>query len=147
DFPGDRGGASSVAIQSDGKIVAAGTAFTGNGSQNEDFALARLDTSGLIDNQFGTGGRVTTDFFGQIDGGSGMLIQPDGKIVLAGSAAGNAGNNFALARYLPDSCASSDLSITKTGQPPSVLAGQNVTYSLSVTNNGPDAATNVVLKD
>jgi uncharacterized repeat protein (TIGR01451 family) len=40
-----------------------------------------------------------------------------------------------------------DLSITKTDDPDPVLVGENVTYHLTVKNNGPDAATNVVATD
>src|SRR5206468_4572273 len=46
-----------VAIQSDGKIVAAGYSFNGS---NNDFALARYTTAGALDTTFGTGGKVTT---------------------------------------------------------------------------------------
>jgi uncharacterized repeat protein (TIGR01451 family) len=43
--------------------------------------------------------------------------------------------------------AGADLSITKTDSPDPVLLGENVTYTLDVKNNGPDAATNVVVTD
>ena len=80
--------AQSMALQSDGKIVVAGS--TGSG----DFALARYKTDGSLDTTFGTGGRVTTDF-GSFDQASSVAIQSDGKIVVVGTS--NA--DFALARY------------------------------------------------
>jgi uncharacterized repeat protein (TIGR01451 family) len=40
-----------------------------------------------------------------------------------------------------------DLSITKTDSPDPVAQGNNVTYTITVTNNGPLAATNVVVTD
>ena len=43
--------------------------------------------------------------------------------------------------------ACSDLSVTKTANPNPVLVGQPVTYTVTVTNNGPDAATGVSLTD
>ena len=43
--------------------------------------------------------------------------------------------------------ASADLSITKSDSPDSVLAGQNLTYLITVTNNGPNAATGVTMTD
>ena len=47
----------SVAIQSDGKIVAAG--HSDNGS-NDDFALVRYNTDGSLDTSFDSDGKVTT---------------------------------------------------------------------------------------
>ncbi len=86
----------SVAIQQDGKIVLGGYA---NINGNNNFALARYDTSGNLDTTFGVGGRVTTDFSNNTDGGYSVAIQQDGKIVLGGYANINGNNNFALARY------------------------------------------------
>jgi uncharacterized delta-60 repeat protein len=84
----------SMAIQSDGKIVATGYFF------NSDFTVIRYNANGALDNSFGTGGKVTTDFFGGEDNAFGVAIQRDGKIVAAGSATNTAGNyDFALARY------------------------------------------------
>ena len=52
-------GANDVAIQSDGKIVAAGGSFGGS-NQNQDFALTRYNADGSLDTSFGTGGKVVT---------------------------------------------------------------------------------------
>jgi uncharacterized delta-60 repeat protein len=81
---------SGVAIQADGKIVTAGAVF---GSPFH-FALARYNSDGSFDTSFGTGGQVETGFGGTVP--FGLLIQPDGKIVLAGGGGGDA---FALARF------------------------------------------------
>lgn len=56
--------------------------------------MARYLSSGALDTTFGTGGAVFTDF-GGVDEASGVGIQADGKLVLAGRS----GGNFALARY------------------------------------------------
>lgn len=80
-----------VALQSDGKIVVVG----GSG----DFVVLRFNTDGAPDPTFSGDGRQTTD----IDGGdqaTGVAIQPDGKIVAAGSA--GSWLYFALARYSAD---------------------------------------------
>ncbi|GAA4011223.1 calcium-binding protein [Streptomyces plumbiresistens] len=79
-----------VAVQSDGKIIASGS--TGN-----DFTLVRYTTNGTLDSAFGTGGVMTTAF----TGGSAvqeLVVQPDDRIIAGGSA----GSDFALARYNPD---------------------------------------------
>ena len=91
DFGGDNDGASALAIQTDGKIVAAGTASVGVGV---NFALARYDPNGSLDTDFGSGGKVTTDF-GPNTQAFGVAIQTDGKIVAAGAS----DFGFALARY------------------------------------------------
>ena len=89
-----------VAIQSDGKIVAAGSTIKpGTG---RDFALARYLPNGTLDNTFGMGGKVTTDFFGNFDQIEAIAIQSDGKIVAAGLAITGTFFDFALARYNTD---------------------------------------------
>src|SRR6185295_9734172 len=91
--------ANAVAIQTDGKIVAAGF----SGSSSKDFAVARYNTNGSLDSSFGTGGIVTTSFGIDPEVAYAVAIQTDGKIVAAGSANGTGesgvNNKFALARY------------------------------------------------
>lgn len=59
--------------------------------------------AGDLDPTFGTGGKVITDFFDSEDECSAIVIQPDGKIVVAGAAVlSSFENEFALARYKPD---------------------------------------------
>jgi uncharacterized delta-60 repeat protein len=88
-FGGDR---SAMALQADGKIVMVGGRFT-------DFILARFNADGSLDADFGTGGKVITDMVpNEIEEALGVVIQTDGKIVVAGSADAR----FALARYNSD---------------------------------------------
>src|SRR5512145_1328465 len=63
DFFGGDDYATAVAVQSDGKIVAAG--YTVGGTT--DFALARYSADGSLDTSFDFGGRLTTDLFGGHD--------------------------------------------------------------------------------
>jgi uncharacterized delta-60 repeat protein len=95
----------SVALQPDGKIVVAGstslpTAF------NFDFMVARFNANGTPDTSFGTGGKTLTEFDGLNDQAKAVLIQPDGKIVVAGQAQlgtlVTADQDFAVVRYLAD---------------------------------------------
>jgi uncharacterized delta-60 repeat protein len=85
-----------LAIQADGKLVVAGT--TGDEETGDSkFALARYNANGTLDDSFGTGGRLETDFAsGSADWASDVAIQADGAIVAAGSV----GRRFAVARYL-----------------------------------------------
>ena len=48
---------------------------------------------------------------------------------------------------LPAAAATADLSVTKVDTPDPVVAGSDITYTIQVTNAGPDAATNVSLSD
>jgi uncharacterized delta-60 repeat protein len=86
-----------VALQSDGKIVAAGS----TGGANGKFALARYNTNGRLDATFSGDGKATTDFTHHGDYAYGVAIQTDGTIVAAG-ATGGANRKFALARYTVD---------------------------------------------
>ena len=99
-------GAAGVTVQSNGKILVAGSSHAADASSSADFALARYDRRGRLDPSFGTGGTVLTDFSGtgSYDWAADMAVQPDGKIVVAGSsdAAGNQNlsTDFAVARYV-----------------------------------------------
>jgi uncharacterized delta-60 repeat protein len=84
-----------VVIQTDGKILVAGEA---EGVITSDFALARYNADGSLDITFDGDGWLTTDIAFGDDYASAMLLQPDGKIVVAGYSY-NSGYNFALARY------------------------------------------------
>ncbi|MEU6087745.1 calcium-binding protein [Streptomyces sp. NPDC047085] len=138
--PGTLDGSSDVALQSDGKIVAAGIS-------QSDFAVARYNVDGSLDSGFGTGGKVTTDVDnGFFDTATAVAVQSDGKIV----ASGNTGDDRGLVRYQVAATpppAGVDLSLTKSG-PGTVSIGDRATYSITVTNNSTTtAATNVSLSD
>ncbi len=91
------GEAFSVAIQPDGKIVA-NIAFNSNG--NGGFSLIRYNANGSLDLGFGSGGTVSTSVGdpATIDGGRKVLLQPDEKILVGGSALSE-GYRFAMVRY------------------------------------------------
>ena len=92
----------SVAIQSDGKIVAAG-ASASHVNSDFAFALARYNADGTLDNTFGTNGTVRSVIgSGSDDQAYSVAIQSDGRIVAAGFSTGGSGNAFALARYNTD---------------------------------------------
>ena len=88
--------ANAVAIQSDGKIVAAGSA---SNSSNYDFALVRYDTEGLLDTSFNTTGIVIIAIGSGYDYANAVVIQSGGKIVVAGTSYNGNDYDFTLARY------------------------------------------------
>lgn len=91
--------AQAVAVQADGKIIVAGS--SDSGATDLDFALVRYNADGTLDTTFGNGGKVVTDIGGSTDRIEAVVIQTDGKIVVAGETySGTAtGVDFALARY------------------------------------------------
>jgi uncharacterized repeat protein (TIGR01451 family)/uncharacterized delta-60 repeat protein len=122
--PGDEA-AQDVVIQGNGKIVAVGDGphCASNGgsvvgrsngtSVGQDFLVARLNDNGTLDTSFSGDGWTHTDFGGD-DLGQGVVLQPDGEIVVSGAAEvldntrrvhpsnglpAIVGSDFALARY------------------------------------------------
>lgn len=92
---------SDIALQSDGKIVAAG--HTWNGTENA-FAIARHHSDGALDISFGNAGKVVADFPGKNAVARALKIQNDGKIILAGQVytLNNDWDEFAIARLNND---------------------------------------------
>jgi uncharacterized delta-60 repeat protein len=103
---GSSDAAEAVVRQSDGKIVVVGwrTSFLAPGSTDGDFAVARYNTDGSLDSGFGVAGRRTTNVGGTFDAATGVVVQPDGKLVVAGRAGDNEVNtwDFGLVRYNPN---------------------------------------------
>lgn len=88
-----------IVLQADGKIDF--TAFTNAGS-SWDFAVLRYDAAGVLDNSFGTGGKVYTNFNagrGSYDVPKALTLQADGKIIVVGSTDTGGNTDFGIARY------------------------------------------------
>jgi uncharacterized delta-60 repeat protein len=132
DFNGGFDQAKSVVVQPDGKIVVAGVAFNGT---NNDFALTRYNIDGTLDTSFGSSGKVITPVGSGADQGHSVVVQSDGKIVVAGVAFNGSNNDFALTRYnvngtLDTSFGSSGKVITPVG------SGADQGYSVVVQSDG-----------
>jgi uncharacterized delta-60 repeat protein len=69
--------ANGVATLPDGGVVVAGSALS-------QFALVRLDANGALEGTFGTGGKVLVPCPSGPCGANGVVLQPDGRIVVAG---------------------------------------------------------------
>jgi uncharacterized delta-60 repeat protein len=93
---------SAIALQSDGKIVAAGINVY---DINANVLLRRYHSDGSLDTFFGTNGRVDTDF-GSFDEVRALLVQPDGKLVAVGTKKPNIlapfESDIFIGRYTPD---------------------------------------------
>jgi uncharacterized delta-60 repeat protein len=89
DFGGSDMG-NSMCLQSDGKLVVAGTS-------DGDFVVARYNTDGSLDTGFSDDGKLITDL-GGTDSAQSVTVQSDGKIIVAGAC----NSDFAVVRYNTD---------------------------------------------
>jgi uncharacterized delta-60 repeat protein len=116
-----------LAIQSDGKILVAGESYA-NGIFDTDFSLVRLNSDGSLDSSFGVGGTVATDMGAdRQDMASRVIVQPDGKILVAGSTDVDGTWNFALVRYNPDG--SLDTTFNGTGKVSTDIGNHSIDYA------------------
>ncbi|MEA5604707.1 DUF4347 domain-containing protein, partial [Nostoc sp. UHCC 0252] len=113
----------SIALQDDGKILVAGV------SNNNNFAVVRYDSEGNLDTNFGSTGKVITDL-GSTDIGYSIVIQDDGKILVAGVS----NNNFAVVRY--DSEGNLDTSFGNAGKVITDLGSTDIGYSVVIQDDG-----------
>jgi uncharacterized delta-60 repeat protein len=91
------GGASAVALQPDGRIVASGSfVHFDSGQLQIAFRVVRYMSNGTPDPSFGSGGSVTTPTGGDAHA---LALQPDGKIIVAGGSHEGSQTLFALVRY------------------------------------------------
>jgi uncharacterized delta-60 repeat protein len=121
-----------LTIQSDGKIVVAGSKYTNNGpfDRDTDFALARYNQNGSLDTYFDDDGRLTTGL-GESDTAFGVAIQADGRIVAASESNDLDGDSdFALARYYQSGAL--DSSFDGDGKLMTGFGGDDSGYSLAI---------------
>jgi len=116
--------ANAVAVQSDGKIVAAG-------SSDGDFALIRYHANGTLDSAFGSNGIVVTAATSGVDEIRAMALQPsDGKLLVAGESNGD----FVVARY--NTNGTPDATFAGNGIVVTPMAGRNGLYALVLQPDG-----------
>jgi uncharacterized delta-60 repeat protein len=103
DFDNASDTVNSLALQTNGDLVAVGSATVGGAVE---IALARMLPTGVLDRHFGTGGETTTSVGGIYDSATSVAIQPNGRIVIGGLTASGTGasstTNFVVARYAPN---------------------------------------------
>jgi uncharacterized delta-60 repeat protein len=126
----------SVALQSDGKIVAAGYSNVGG---NYDFAVVRYNANGSLDTSFGEDGVVTTDVGNHDQIAMSVAIQSDGKIVAVGYSYSTLGYEVEVVRYIASNSAISQsitfpavsdavVGSTNTSANATASSGNNVVY-------------------
>lgn len=120
-----------VALQSDGKIILAGTTYTNN--IEFDFAVVRYTASGALDTTFSGDGKLTTDFMVD-DMAMGVAIQTNGRIVVAGGADNNLNQDYAFARYT----ASGSLDRTFSGDGKQMVGGPLDTANMKYMDSAND---------
>ena len=102
DFNGNYDWPYGVAIQNDNKILVSGQTRYSSGSIKADFSVARYNSDGSLDQNFGTGGLVNNHFNTTGAYGSKLAVQDDGKFVIVGFVSTSSGNDMAVARFNSD---------------------------------------------
>jgi uncharacterized delta-60 repeat protein len=122
-----------LALQPDGKLVAAGVASNPSGDAT-GFALARYTPSGTLDTSFGTGGIVLTRAGVGNATLKSLLVDGSGRLVVAGRASDASGVRFAVARYKPDG--SLDTTFNSTGISLTPVGSDNAAEAESLVAQG-----------
>ena len=97
------GSAYCVKVLNNGKYLTAG--YTCDSSYSVyDITVVRYNSNGTLDTTFGTGGRTVVDTGTNYDNGIEIVVQSDGKIVVASGtkAADSSGNVFTMIRLTAD---------------------------------------------
>jgi len=139
--------ANAVAVQADGKLVVVGQTYKNNDYTGEDFAVARYNTDGTLDSTFGTRGKVRTDFPGLAAVPSSVVIQSDGKIVVAGGAFPlfTFLGDFKVVRYNPNG--SLDTSFGDGGIVTTTFPEGSYAFALALQSDGKIIAAGTVFVD
>ena len=103
DFAGGYEYAYTLAIEPGGKLVVAGSRWLDAGESASQFAVARYNVDGSLDQSFGIGGKVLTPLINRGEA-RGVAVQADGAIVAAGWTNDWPDWQFAVARYLAAPC-------------------------------------------
>jgi uncharacterized delta-60 repeat protein len=127
-----------IAATPDGKVVVAGESYDGT---TTSFALARIKANGALDTTFGTGGKqlIGFDVFGATNPhAAAVAVRSNGTILVAGGAVTNEGNQFVVARLLPDG--SYDTAFNLTGRQRVAVGSSSRAFAMVV-----DAQDRIVL--
>ena len=136
--------ATSLAVQTDGKIVVAGNTSDIQGTY---FAVSRYNSNGSADNSFNSNGKIVTDFLfktAPVNGGdsievhtafaNAVAINTDGKIIVTGYAFSGLSNRLAVACYNPNGTADNSFGLHGK-QTTSIGNGNATAYSIAIQND------------
>jgi len=123
--------ANALAVQSDGKILAAGSASNGT---NLDLGLVRLNVNGSRDTTFSGDGRVMISASATNDVANAVLVQPSGKIIVGGTA-GTMNANVVTARLLTNGTLDSSSLWGTGGVALSDFGGNDALFGMSMGEN------------
>ncbi len=104
-----------VALQPDGKIVAVGAFGFHSSGNNSDYLIVRFNSNGTMDNGFDTDGIITRGFGSNPDGAYGVVVLPDGKIVVAGTSFSGPDSVTAILRFNGDSTIDNSFGVNGDG--------------------------------
>jgi uncharacterized delta-60 repeat protein len=124
-----------VAVQADGRIVAAGAAYIG---KTWWFVLARYLPDGALDQSFGNGGLVATHFTNSVSAEANAIAisRQTGKLIVAGVAQFGPGHSrFALACYLPHD-GSLDASFGVAGEATIAIGTSSAARAVAISHSG-----------
>ena len=117
-----------MSIQSDGKIIVAGSLDLSTSGCQADFLVMRLDVDGAPDTSFGTSGQVVTDF-GGCDAANAVTVADDDSIAVTGFTGG--GGDVAVARYDADGIPDAGFGSGGKATAPGLGTGQSVVIQSS----------------
>jgi uncharacterized delta-60 repeat protein len=138
--------ATALALEPSGKLVVAG--YISSGFRDTDFLVIRYQPNGAVDTGFGTNGAVVTSI-GGFDVPSALIVQPDGRIVAAGSSQIGFWESLTVVRYHGGSATTPFATLRATAwltnlPGPNDAVSVNATFDLGPSSNGIDPTTEAV---
>ena len=116
----------------------------GAGETGGFFSLVQYLDTGLLDTTFGTSGSSSSQINAGNDFANALTVANDGTLFVGGNGSGL----LALARFTSDlAVTTADMAISQVASPSPAVAGQNVTFTITVSNAGPAAASSVTVTD
>lgn len=123
----------SVAIQSDGKILLGGHTYIATGPKY-DIAVVRLNENGSVDNTFGVSGVAKARIVDGANYTNDILVQTDGKIVVAGYTVEEGAYEVGIARF--NSNGTIDNTFSPTGISTDILALEDYGEAAALQSDG-----------